>query len=199
MLKTIILIAALLSPLTAGYYSSPSTITKTTVTASIQNSDITDASYIKTLTDTAVSMLIFGGWAGTCCRGMIRSMGPNAGTGGTIGPWIDTLWIVRLYDKYPPAYVIGNSGRIERQDNWADTTLLIGYQVPTIVFSFSRTGVLEFAKDSTYPIFRVIDDNNQEVFIIARYAGLVDSMKIMTVKHPYCTPWPDCYYNPWWK
>ena len=196
MLKTLVLIAALLTPLTAGYYSAPSSVTASTVTVSIQNSPIKTTSRVKTLTDTAVSMLIFGGWAGTCCRGAIFSMGPNAGKGGTIGQWVDTLRYVRLYAKYPPAYVIGNTIRIERQDNWADTTLLIGYQNDGVIFSFSRSGVLEFVKDSTYPIFRVIDDNNQEVFIVARYAGLVDSMKIVTGKHPWCIPWPDCYYNP---
>lgn len=199
MLKSIILIATIiLTPLTAGYYVAPQTTTSSTLTVSIQNSNIKNVASVKTLTDTAISMLIFGGWAGQW-PGMIRTMGPNAGVKGTIGPWIDTLWFNRLYKNYPPSYVIGKPTWIHRQDTWGDTTLLIQYYDPNVVFSLSRPGVLELAKDSVHGIFRVIDDNNQEVFIIARYAGLVDSLKIVTVKHPYCMPWPDCYYNPWWK
>lgn len=186
----------ILTPLTAGYYTAPTSVVESTLTVRIQNSTIMDTAVVETLTDTAISMLIFGGWAGRW-PGMVRSMGPRGGP--LYGPWIDTLWFNRLYDKYPPQYVIGKPTWIVRQDNWADTTLVIGFHDPNIIFSLSRPGVLELVKDSTYAIFRVLDDNIQELFIIARYGGLVDSMKIVTVPHPYCQPWPDCYYNPWWK
>ena len=189
------LLVGVLLQVTAGYYSAPNNATSSTVTAVIQNSPIKTISQVKTLTDTAVSMLIFGGWAGRF-SGSVFSMGPNAGRGGTIGPWTDTLFYARLYKKYPPDYVIGNPVHFVRQDNWADTTVLVGYKNDGVTFSFSRPGVLEFVKDSAHSIFRVINDNLQEVFIVARYAGLVDSMKVVTVPDAYCRPWPDCYYNP---
>jgi hypothetical protein len=195
-MKNILLIIwSLLTPSQTTSYglftSNPTDGIQTVVVSSQTN--VRDTSRVTVRTDREILRLIYGGGQSGVGGGGVLSMGPSAGIGGSIGPWIDTVRFSRLYVGLPPAYVVNT---IDRTYQWADSTVVSTYYSPAITFSFSKPNILEFAVDNHHAIFRTINDNIQDVWIIARYGNKMDSLHITTVPSPYCGPWPDCYYHP---
>jgi len=195
MKNILFIIWSLLTPSQTTSYglftSNPTDGIQTVVVSSQTN--VRDTSRVTVRTDREILRLIYGGGQSGINGGGVLSMGPSAGIGGSIGPWIDTVRFSRLYVGLPPAYVVNT---IDRTYQWADSTIVSTYYSPAITFSFSKSNILEFAVDNHHAIFRTINDNIQDVWIIARYGNKMDSLHITTVPNPYCSPWPDCYYNP---
>lgn len=191
----------ILFQLVAGLYTAPVVDTQQTVI--VKNSKgISVSTTIKAVSDTAVDLLVFGACVDANpiykkvqqCTSF--SMGPRAGKGGSIGPWVDTLRFNRIYQGEVPTYLIKSTDTTYKNMGWGDTTLLTSYYSPNITFIIRSPDVLEFAKDSNHAIFRVLRDDAQEVFVIAKYANKLDSLRIVTVPNGWCGKWPDCYYNP---
>lgn len=193
-----------------GLYTAPMQDSKSSVSIRTQTG-ISASTTIHAVYDTSVQLLVFGGWTDDIPpyrefkSGMTYGMGPSAGPNGSIGPWVDTLNFNRLYMGDVPSHLITKNDIVVKEPWWTGgpwwpgTVLLSSYYSPNVVFTIRRPDVLEFVKDSNHAIFRVLRDDAQEVFIIARYNNRVDSLRVVTVKHSYCIPWPDCYYNPRWR
>ena len=203
MLRTIITFVAFIGPI-VGSYIAPMNNSKETIVVKYGNI-LSDTAYVESIYDTTALLLVFGGWVDdnpiyrVARSGVTYSMGPRATKGGMVEPWVDTLRFNRLYRGQPPSHVINPSDRVLQQSWWGDTTILSSYYSPNVTFIIRRPDVLEFVKDSNHGIFRVLRDDIQEVFIVAKYNNRLDSIRIVTVPNPYCMPWPNCYYNPWWK
>lgn len=184
--------------LLAGLYKAPAQDAQHKLI--VKYSTFADTVNIRAIYDTSSLLLVFGGWTDDnptyklYKSGAVSGMGPRATKGGKIEPWVDTMTFGRLYRGTPPVQVVNPKDNI-REQMWGDTTLLISYYSPNIVFTIRRPDVLEFAKDSNHSIFRVLRDDNQVLFVVAKYNNRIDSLKIITVPQGNCIPWPDCYYN----
>lgn len=161
-----------------------------------------DTVNVRAIYDTSSSLLIFGGWVDdnpiyrVVRSGVVRGVGPRATRGGVVEPWVDTIPFGRIYIGMPPTQVVNKTDFLIKEPAWGDTTKLVSHYSPNIVFTIRRPDVLEFAKDSNHSIFRVLRDDNQELFIVAKYNNRLDSIKVITTSNTYCMPWPHCYYNP---
>ena len=145
------------------------------------------------IVDSFIVKLVYGG--GT------MTIGPVGGPG--IGPWIDTLRFGLIYvGRYPPY----DSSTIIRL---GDTIVASGYRHPNIKFSFSRANIMTHAVDSNTSVFRTLQAG-QNLYIRATYNTgrldslgrpivLRDSQYVYTTNATSCTPWPSCYYDPWWE
>jgi len=147
--------------------------------------------------DSNIVRLIYGG------PGMSYTTGPVGGSG--IGPWVDTIRFNRLY--------VGGYPNIEDPQwitQYGDTIGIAGaYRHPNIKFSFSKQNILQLAVDSNTSVFRTLVAG-QSLYIRATYSTGVfdnsgnqrtfrDSLYVTTVNIASCTPWPGCYYDPWWE
>ena len=140
--------------------------------------------------DTLIVGFIWGG------NGMTATTGPVAKKG--IDPWVDTIEFARLYTGTPPSSVVSLPGDrvIPLQ---GDTTLVSSYRHPNVKFSIKPAGYVELASDSMSSIFRTITPGT--VYIVAEYSKtptikIRDSLKVVAYNVPYCSPWPNCYYDP---
>jgi len=195
MKNVLLIIWTLLTPLQTTSYglftANPADGIQTVVVSSQTN--VRDTSRVTVRTDSEILRLIYGGGQSSINGGGVLGMGPSAGIGGRIGPWIDTVRFSRLYVGLPPAYVVSTTDKMYQ---WSDSSVVSAYYSPAIIFSFSKPNILEFVVDNHHAIFRTIDDTMKDVWIIARYGNKMDSLHITTVPNAYCSPWPDCYYNP---
>lgn len=168
----------------------------------VKFSTFTDTVNIRAIYDTSSFFLMFGGWTTDSPtyrllgQGTVHGLGPKASKGGSVEPWVDTIPFVRYYKGTPPSQLINRNDYILNERTWGDTNLLVSHYSPNVVFTIRRPDVLEFAKDSNHSIFRVLRDDNQQLFVIAKYNNRLDSLKIITVPNGTCLPWPYCYYNP---
>lgn len=147
--------------------------------------------------DSNIVRLIYGG------PGVIYTTGPVGGSG--IGPWVDTIRFNRLYVGKYPGYEDP-----EHVTRYGDTIGVAGvYRHPNIKFSFSKQNILQHAVDSNTSVFRILVAG-QTLWIRATYSTGVfdslgrerifrDSLSVYTTNASGCTPWPGCYYDPWWE
>ena len=106
------------------------------------------------------------------------------------------MYFGRLYVTAPDSIFILPGERVETHTYWGDTVHVGSYTNPRVKFTVRDTNIIQMVGDSTQAIFRILDDNKRDIYIVAEYAGLKDSLHVMTVPNPSCGPWPDCYYNP---
>jgi hypothetical protein len=195
MLRYLILIATVITTVGGVYRAPQNEGTYKIILNGFGQSDTTIVTS-KYQYDSYASMLVFGGCAQPIsCVNYV--MGPSAGKGGSIGPWVHAIPFNRLYSQSVPQFAIkGARDRIIHESWFGDIMVLSSFYNPNVTFIIRRPDVLEFAVDSNHSVFRVIRDDNQELFVVAKYANrLVDSIKISTVKGTFCTPWPECFYT----
>lgn len=196
----------LLLQIASGLYTAPQRDGQSIIKVSTQTG-VQDSVVVRSMSDTDVLLTVFGACVDAnpiykqvqSCGGV--GVGPAGGRGGVLGPWVDTIRFNRLYRKSARALtrpgVVGPNEKLWEEDYWGDTVVVSSYYHKNVTFTIRRPDLIEFAIDSNHSIFRVIrGDHREEAWVIARYNNTLDSMRLYPSETGWCSPWPNCYYNP---